>query len=165
VLFSRKLKLNHSKTNFMLEQLINSLKSEVGGKIASQSNLPAGHTDQIFSIISNVAKTEVAKQMLSGNLSDVMSLFSKSQNSNGANQLQSNISSGVISELTRKMGLSPAIASGIASKVLPGLIEKITNHNSTTPDDDPSPLHDLFGSGGNSGILGTAKNLLGGLLK
>jgi hypothetical protein len=33
----------------------------------------------------------------------------------------------------------------------------------TTPDDDPSPLHELFGTGGSSGILGAAKNLLGGL--
>jgi uncharacterized protein YidB (DUF937 family) len=148
----------------MLEQLINSLKSEVGGQLTSQSNLPSGQADQIFSIISSVAKSEVARHILSGKLSDVMSLFSKSQNSEGANQLQSNISSGVVSDLTSKMGISHDVASNIASTALPALFEKITNHNSTTPDDDPSPLHDLFGTAGNSGILNTAKNLLGGLL-
>jgi uncharacterized protein YidB (DUF937 family) len=120
--------------------------------------------DQIFSIISNVARSEVAGQILKGNLSDVMSLFSKRQNSDGANQLQSDISSGVVSNLISKMGLSPEIAGNIASTTLPALLEKITNHNSTTPDDDPSPLHDLFGTGGDSGISGSAKNLLGGLL-
>jgi hypothetical protein len=148
----------------MLEQLINSLKSEVGGQLTSQSNLPSGHADQIFSIISSVAKSEVARHILSGKLSDVMNLFSKSQNSEGANQLQSNISSGVVSDLISKMGISPEAASNIASTALPALFEKITNHNSTTPDDDPSPLHDLFGTGGSNGILDTAKNLLGGLL-
>jgi uncharacterized protein YidB (DUF937 family) len=148
----------------MLEQLINSLKSEVGGQLANQSNLTSGHIDQIFSIIGNVAKSEVAGHILSGKLSDVMSLFSKSANSDGANQLQANISSGVISNLTSKLGLSPEMASNIASKALPVLLEKITNHNSTTPDDDPSPLHDIFGTGGDNGILGTAKNLLGGFL-
>jgi len=148
----------------MLEQLINSLKSEVGGQLANQSNLQSGHMDQIFSIISNVARSEVAGQILKGNLSDVMSLFSKRQNSDGANQLQSDISSGVVSNLISKMGLSPEIAGNIASTALPALLEKITNHNSTTPDDDPSPLHDLFGTGGDSGISGSAKNLLGGLL-
>ena len=148
----------------MLEQLINSLKSEVGGQLANQSNLQSGHMDQIFSIISNVARSEVAGQILKGNLSDVMSLFSKNQNSDGANQLQSDISSGVISNLTSKMGLSPETAGNIASTALPMLLEKITNHNSTTPDDDPSPIHDLFGTGGASGISGSVKNLLGGLL-
>jgi uncharacterized protein YidB (DUF937 family) len=149
----------------MLEQLINSLKSEMGGQIAGQTNLQSGHLDQIFSIIGNVAKKEVAGHMLQGKLSEVMNLFSKSPNSEGANQLQSNISSGVISDLTSKLGLSPAMAGNIASTALPALLEKITNHNSTTPDDDPSPLHELFGTGGNNGILESAKNLLGGLLK
>jgi uncharacterized protein YidB (DUF937 family) len=148
----------------MLEQLINSLKSEVGGQLANQTNLQSGHIDQIFSIISNVARSEVAGQIIKGNLSDVMSLFSKRPNSEGANQLQSNISSGVISNLISKMGLSPEIAGNIASTALPGLLEKITNHNSTTPDDDPSPLHELFGTGRDGQILGSAKNLLSGLL-
>jgi uncharacterized protein YidB (DUF937 family) len=149
----------------MLEQLINSLKSEVGGQLTSQSNLPSGHADQIFAIISDVAKSEVARHILRGGLSDVMNLFSKSPNTDGANQLQSNITSGVVTDLTNKMGLSPDVAGNIAATALPGLIEKITNHNSTTPDDDPSPLHDLFGTGGSDGLLGTAKNLLGGFLK
>jgi hypothetical protein len=37
--------------------------------------------------------------------------------------------------------------------------------NSTTPDDDPSPLTELFGTAGDGGILGAAKNLLGGLIR
>ena len=148
----------------MLEQLINSLKSEVGEKLTNQTNLPAGHMDQVFSIISSVANKEVAQHILSGNLSDVMNLFSNSPNTDGANQLQSNISSGVVSNLINKIGLSPDMANNIVSVAIPGLIEKITNHNSKTPDDDPSPLHELFGTGGGSDILGTAKNLLGGFL-
>jgi uncharacterized protein YidB (DUF937 family) len=147
----------------MLENLISSLKSEIGSQITDQTNLPSGHLDQIFSIISNSVQKEVSGHIAGGNLSDVMNLFSKAPNTAGANQLQSNISSGVISEITSKLGLSPEVASNIASTALPGLIAKITNHNSTTPEDDPSPLHELFGTAGGSGILGTAENLLGGL--
>jgi uncharacterized protein YidB (DUF937 family) len=147
----------------MLEELINSLKSEVGGQIMSQTNLPAGHLDQVFSTIGNVAKEEVAGQILKGKLSDVMNLFSNQPNNSGANQVQSNISSGVISELSGKLGLSPELAESVASVALPGLINMITKHNNSTPDDDPSPLHELFGTGSNSGIAGAAKNLLGGL--
>ena len=148
----------------MLEQLINSLKSEVGGQIAGQTNLPSGHLDQIFSIIRNVTQKEVAGHILGGKLSEVMNLFSNKQNTEGANQLQSNISSGVVSELTSKLGLSPEVSNNIAATALPGLINMITKHNNSTPDDDPSPLHELFGTAGSGDILGTAKNLLGGLL-
>ena len=148
----------------MLEQLINNLKSEVGGQIMSQTNLPAGHLDQIFSIINDVTHKEVAGHILSGKLSDVTNLFSENQNTDGANQLQSNISSGFVSDLSSKLGLSPEISNTIASTVLPGLINLITKQNNSTPDNDPAPLHELFGTGGNSDILGTAKNLLGGFL-
>jgi uncharacterized protein YidB (DUF937 family) len=148
----------------MLEQLINSLKSEVGGQVINQANLPAGKLDNVFSIIGDVTKREVAGHILKGNLSEVMNLFSNQPNNDGANQLQSNISTGIISSLTSKLGLSPDTAGSIASTALPGLINMITKHNSTTPDDDPSPLHELFGTAGGGGILGAAKNLLGGLL-
>jgi uncharacterized protein YidB (DUF937 family) len=148
----------------MLEQLINNLKSEVGGQVMSQTNLPSGDLDQIFSIINDVTHKEVAGHILSGKLSEVTNLFSDSPNTAGANQLQSNISSGVVSNLSSKLGLSPDISNTIATTVLPSLINLITKHNNSTPVNDSSPLHELFGTGGNSKIFDTAKNLLGGLL-
>jgi hypothetical protein len=148
----------------MLEQLISFLKSEVGDQIMSQTNLPEGHLDQIFSIIGDVTKKAVTGHILQGKLSEVMNLFSDTPNTDGANQLQSKISSGVVSDLSSKLGLSPEISNNIASVALPGLISMITNHNNSTPADDASPLHELFETAGNGGILGTAKSLLGGLL-
>lgn len=149
----------------MLEQLINSLKSEVGGQIMSQTNLPSGHLDKVFSVIGDVTKKEVAGQMLGGNLSDVMNLFSNKPNNSGANQLQSNISSGVITGLISKLGISPDIAKKVALVALPALMKLITSKNNTTPDDDPSPLTELFGAAGGKGLVGgAAKNLLGKFL-
>lgn len=148
----------------MIEQLINSLKSEVGGQITSKTNIPTGKLDQVFSVIGDVTKKEVTGQMLGGNLSDVMNLFSNKPNNSGANQLQSNIGSGVISGLTGKLGLSPDISKSIAAIALPALIKLITAKNNSTPDDDPSPLKELFSGTGKGGLLGAAKNLLGGYL-
>jgi uncharacterized protein YidB (DUF937 family) len=147
----------------MLEQLINSLKSDVGGQIMSQTKLPEANIDKVFSIIGEVAKKEVAGQMLGGNLSNVMNLFSNKPNNNNANLIQSNITTGVITNLTNKLGLSSGISKSIAEITVPALINLITQKNNLTPDDDPSPLHELFGSAGKSSVLGTAKNLLGGL--
>jgi uncharacterized protein YidB (DUF937 family) len=148
----------------MLDQLINSLKSEVGGQIMSQTNLPEGHLDQIFSVLGNATTREVTSHMLGGNLSDVMNLFSDKPNNSGADQLQSKISSGAISDLSSKLGLSPEVAQKIASVALPGIISLITRKNNTTPDDDPSPLREIFG-GQWQGIGGAAEDLFGKFLK
>ena len=145
----------------MLENLINSLKSEVGGQLSSQAQLPSGNMESIFSVIGNVVKKEAIGQMVGGNLSHLMNLFSDKPNNDNANQIQSSMHSGVINELTSKLGISPEQSKGIAGVALPALINMITKHNNTTPDDDPSPLHDLFGS---SGIAGAAKDLLGKFL-
>lgn len=149
----------------MIEQIMQTLKSEVGGQVLKQTNIPSGKVDKVFSIIGDVAKKEVTGQMLSGNLSDVMNLFSNKANNSGANLLQSNITKGVIANLTKKLGLSPEISNTIANVAIPALINLITQKNNTTPEDDPSPLKDIFG-GSNKGLLGgIAKGILGKFLK
>jgi uncharacterized protein YidB (DUF937 family) len=148
----------------MLEQIMNSLKSEVEGKLSDNSNLPAGGVEKILNTLSDVVNKEVTGQMLSGNLSHLMNLFSNQPNTDQANVIQSNIHSDFVGNLMSKLGLSQETSAGIAATAVPALINAITKKNSTTPDDDPSPLHELFGTSGNNGISGTAKSLLGGFL-
>ncbi len=150
----------------MLEQLINSVKAEVGSQIAGETNLPSGTMDKVFSVIGDVTKSEITSQMIGGNLSNVMNLFSDKPNNNEANQIQSNISSGVLSGLTSKLGLSPQIARTIVAVAIPALVNMITRKNNTTPDDDPSPLNEIFGGSGKGGLLGgVTKSVLDGLFK
>jgi hypothetical protein len=148
----------------MLEELIGKLKSEVGGQL-SQAQLPAGSMESIFSVIGDAVKKEASGQIIGGNLSHLMNLFSDKPNTESANQIQSDMHSGVVSELTSKLGISPEQSKGIAEVALPALINMITKKNNTTPDDDPSPLHELFGESGGGGLGEAAKNLLGKFLK
>lgn len=150
----------------MIENLLQTLKSEVGSQITGQTRLPSGNLDKVFSVIGDVTKKEVTQQMVGGGLSNVMNLFSKQQNNAGANLIQSNITSGVISGLVGKLGLSQDVSKSIAQIAVPALVNMITNKNSRTPDDDPSPLNELFGGSAKSGVLGgVAKNILGKFLK
>lgn len=150
----------------MLDNLIGSLKSEVGGKIMSQTKLPSGTMDKVFSIIGDVTKKEVGQQVTSGGIGNVMNLFSRQANNQGANMLQSNITNGVVSNLASKLGLSSDISKSIANIAVPALISMITKKNSETPDDDPSPLNDIFGGiGGKEGLGGAAKDMLGKLFR
>jgi hypothetical protein len=150
----------------MLEELLNSVKSEVGGQIAGTPGLPSGGVESIFNSLGDTVKKEVSGQILAGNLSHIMNLFSDEPNNEQANNIQSNIHSGFVENLVSRLGLSSDLSNGIASKVVPALIGAVTKHNNTTPSDDPSPLHELFGTSGNIGLLkDAAKNILGNFLK
>ena len=138
----------------MLDQIIKSLKSEVGGELLSKANLPSDKLDDVFSIVGNVAQEKILGEMTGGGLSTVMNLFSNQSNTGAANQLQSSISNGVISGITSKLGLSQGVANTIAGIIIPALMNLITKKNSQTPDDDPSPLNELFGGGKAKGGLG-----------
>lgn len=148
----------------MLNDLLGKLKSEVGGQIKSQTGLGDDKLDSAFSVIGDVTKKEVAGEMSGGGLSNIMNLFSQKQNNEGANNLQSRITSGVISNLVSKTGLSGDMANKVAGVAIPALMGLITKKNSETPDDDPSPLTDLFGGGG-KGVMESAKGMLGKLMK
>lgn len=142
-----------------------SLKSEVGSRIVNETKLPSDKLDNVFSVIGDVTHKEVSQQLTGGGIGNVMNLFSKNPNNDGANQVQSNIHNGVIQELTGKLGLSHQQSGSIAQMVVPALINMITHKNSATPDNDPSPLHEIFGGAAMSGVGGAAKNILGKFMK
>lgn len=140
----------------MFENILSNLKSEVGSQILGKTNLPPDKLDGVMSIIGDVTKKEVTGQMFGGNLSTVMNLFSNQTNTTAADQLQTRISSGVLGNLVKKLGLSENLAKTIAQVAIPAIISLITKKNSETPDDDPSPLNEIFGQrgGGLGGLLG-----------
>lgn len=129
----------------MLENIIKTLQSEVGGQIVNRTGISPDKLDGVFSIIGEVAGKEVSGKMMGGDLSTVMNLFSNKKNNNSANQLQSNITSGVVGKLISKLGLSDSLASTIANIAVPALIGLITKKNNETPDNDSSALTELFG--------------------
>ncbi|MCD8528715.1 MAG: DUF937 domain-containing protein, partial [Chitinophagales bacterium] len=145
----------------MLESILGALKNQVGSQLESQAGVSSGMVDQILKITGNVATKEVSKEMLGGNLSNVMNLFSNQQNNAGANALQNNIMNGMVSNFVEKLGLNQQVANSATSIILPTLMNLITKKNSTTPDNDASPLNELFNvvAGGKTG-----SNPLGGLI-
>lgn len=150
----------------MIEQLIGKLKSELGGQLTSQTKVPAGNLDGIFSVVGNVVKKEATKQMLGGNLSNLMNLFSDKPNTEGANKIQSVMNSGIIGELTKKLGISSSQSKGIAEIALPALISMIAKKNTGASKTDTSFLTEMLGISDKSGGLGgVAKGLLGRFLK
>jgi uncharacterized protein YidB (DUF937 family) len=149
----------------MLDKILGNLKSEIGSQITGQAKVPPDKVDGIFSVLGEVTKKEVSGHISGGGLGNVMNLFSNKENSSGADQLQSDISSGFINGLMNKLGLSRDTSGSVAGIAVPALINLITRKNSETPDDDPSPLNDIFGGIAKGEIGNTAKNVIGKFIR
>ncbi|SDW64548.1 hypothetical protein [Aequorivita viscosa] len=149
----------------MIEQIIGKLKSEIGGQLTSQTELSSGNLDSVFSIVGDVVKSEATKEMLGGNISSLINLFSDKPNDAGANKIQSQMSSGIVGELMGKLGISPEQSNKIVAIALPALLNMIAKKKDGDSNDDSSFLGDLLGNAGSGGIGGMAKGLLGGFLK
>ena len=145
----------------MLDQLLEDLQGQIGKEVQEKAGVDSDMMSKIMKMAGGVATEKVGKEMLGGGLSNVMNLFSKNDNNDGANSLQSNITDSVISNLTGKMGFDSGKASMITSLVIPAIMKMVTNKNNETADDDASPLEALFGGGGASGIA----SMIGGFLK
>ncbi len=141
----------------MFEDIIKGAKEQLGAQLTKEANVEPSKLDGIMSVIGDVTKNEVTKEMTSGGISGLMNLFSKSPNNSVADKIQNNVSSGIVSGLMEKVGIGGSTAKTIAGIAVPMVIKMIADKNSETPDDDPSPLTSLFGGGGG------ASSLLGGL--
>lgn len=149
----------------MIEEFLGKLKSEVGGQISGQTDLSSSKMDGVFSVVGDVVKKEATKEMLGGNISGLMDLFSDKPNSASGNQIQSNMFSGIVSNLVSKLGLSQSQSKSITEIALPALISMISKKSSGSSKDTGSVLTDMFGGDDKGGIGGMAKDLLGGFLK
>lgn len=146
----------------MIEELIGKLKTEVGGKISSEAKIPAGSMDGVFSSIGSVVKGEALKEIMSGNFSGLMNLFSDKPNNADGNKIQSKMHSGIVEELTSKLGISAAQSKSITDIALPALINMISKKNSKG---DSSILTDIFKGKDAGGLIDMAKSLFGRFMK
>ena len=138
----------------MIESLIEGLKDQISGQILDKTEVRPDQLPGILGIIGDSTRTEVRNSMLEGGPGTVMKLFSNKPNSKSADLLQSNITKSVVSGLIGKIGLKSFTASLIAGIAVPLLMEMITRKNDQTPDDDPSPIHALFGDDEGQGVPG-----------
>ena len=143
----------------MLEELLSGLKDQALGSINNNPEIPNDKLDSIMDIVGSVTKEHVAKEATSSSngIGNLMNLFSKNDNNSSANSLQGNIMNSVVTSLVEKVGLSHSAAQMATKTILPMVMDKISSSNSKTPDNDASPLMDIFGS-----VLSGASNSKGG---
>jgi len=146
----------------MFSNIISTLKDSVSGELVEKAGVSQEQLPQIFDQIGKVAKEKLGAEVVSGNMGSLMNLFSKNDNTPGASGIQASLTSGIVSSLAGKFGIDQAKATMIANIVVPKLIGLISNKNSETPDSDSYFLSGMLG-GDSSGMMGKAKDALGGM--
>jgi uncharacterized protein YidB (DUF937 family) len=142
----------------MIDAIMNQLKQQVGGELQQKENVSGAELNGIFEVVKEQATGKIGENLLDQGLDGVMSLFSKNDNNKQADSLQASITGGIVDSLQKKLGFSGAKATGIVAIIMPYLLQLLTEKNSETPDDDPSPIKDILG-----GSLGSIGDKLGGL--
>lgn len=138
----------------MLDALLGQIKDQVGGELQQKEAVDSSQLDGIMGVVQSVAGEKIGKQVLGDGLGSVMNLFSNNNNTTEADSLQSDITGGIVTGLVEKLGFSSEKATSITSTIVPIVIGLITKKNSETPDDDSSPITDLFGGGDMGDIAG-----------
>jgi hypothetical protein len=111
----------------MLENLINVVEQCAQGAVAQNNDIPADQKDvaakTIASSVVDGLKNHVQQE---GGVMGLLSLFSKTPSAGGSPAM-SGIQSVVVNEISKKIGVSPVIASGIVAAALPMVLKTLGN--------------------------------------
>ncbi len=147
----------------MFEQMLSLVKDEVAKKVGGIEGIPAGKQSAVVETTASSLMDGLKKFATPDKLASLVG-------GGGGGSMTSGLSSGVVSSLTSKLGLSPAIAQTIASKVIPAVMSLLKKN----VDDPAKPGFNLQsmmgalggsagGSSGGGGILGKAVGAVEGL--
>jgi hypothetical protein len=148
----------------MIEGLLDNLKGGMVGDLMSKFGLDEEKAGGVFSAAGEATKEEMTKNVAQGGLSSVMSLFSNKENGDSENSMLSGLQDNFIGKITSKLGIDPAMASGIAGSIIPKITGMITSKNEETDEADSSSIMSMFG-GDTGGIGDSIKKGLGGFFK
>jgi hypothetical protein len=143
----------------MLENLINLVKENAGDAIINNPQVPNEQNDAVIAAAGQSVQGSMQNMLMQGKLQDLLSLFHNGADNAATNSSAQNISTDLVQNLTEKFGFNQATSSGIASSLIPGLLQKLVS-KTNDPSDNSFNLQGIIGSLTSGEGL---NNLLGGL--
>ncbi len=130
----------------MLENLLELVKQNAGDAIINNNNIPNQHNDEAISMAGSSIFDALKGQASGGGIGNLISMFQGGgQASSGSNPLVNGIVSNLAGQYAQKFGISPAIANGIASSLIPMVMDKFVN-KTNDPNDNSFDLNGIVGS-------------------
>ncbi len=143
----------------MIDDIINSLKGELGGSLMEKFGLDSSQKDQAMDITKETITEKISGAATGGGLSGIMNLFSANDNDAEGNSMLEDITSSLSSQFSSKLGVDSEKSGGITSMIM----EKVTAMFGDKLGKN-FEIGDLLGMlGGNSGGIGGMLGKLGGM--
>lgn len=153
----------------MLDNILKIVTEQVVPAITNNADIPDNQKENAVQATTSGILEGLKDHFIPDNLSDVANLFGGGAASSfGGSSMIQGIQSTVASALTQKVGLNGAVATTIASTVVPAVIGMFSNKVNDQNDSGfnvESLIKAFTGGGGNQGgggILGMLGGLLGG---
>lgn len=144
----------------MLDGIIDLVKDQALGAITNNAGVPADKKEAAVETTTSAVVNGLKDQLTPDNLSNILGMFSGGSASNS--NLTSGLQSSVVSALSEKVGLSPAVANSIASTVIPAIMGLIAKkHNDSNDSFSLESLVESVTGKQSGGILGALGGLFG----
>jgi uncharacterized protein YidB (DUF937 family) len=146
----------------MFENLLDLVKQHAGNAIIDNPAIPNERNDEAVEAASSSIFDGLKNAASGGNISDIMHMFSGGGDA-GNNALSQNIQGGFIQNLMDKFGLDKNAAGGIASSLIPTVLNKLV-HKTNDPSDSSFDLQGILSKvgGGNLDIQSLIGKFTGG---
>lgn len=160
----------------MLDQLVNLVRQNAQEAIVKNPAVPNESNDDAIKDVAVQIFEGLKGRASQGNMQDLLGMFQGGQSAVQGNPLTSSLVSNITSNLAAKFGISPQVASGIASTLIPMVMKQFVD-KTNDPNDKDFDLQDVVKSvTGNSNVgdilsqfaggkQGSAGSVLGSLFK
>lgn len=147
----------------MFEQLSELVKQYGGEAVVNNSAVPNEQNDAVMSEASSSIIDGLKSMVANGNISELAEMFQGNNAGNNSNPVVKNLIEQVSGNLGSKFGLSSEASTGVASNLIPQVLESLVN-KAKDPNDSSLNIQDIINSisGGNGGGLMEAVSKYGG---
>ena len=154
----------------MLDNLIDGLKGQVIDTLKEKTGLDAGQAEQALPLAKESITSGIMGAVSSGNISDVMGMFSGGGDSAGGGFMQNMVYQGIaknfIGSLTSKLGIPESMASSVSTFALPMIMNKIKGQAADADGNvDQSGLMNMLEMGAGGNMMDNLKDQAGDMLK
>ncbi len=135
-----------------MEQLMSMIRSTSQEVVEQNPDVPNEQNETVSNIASESIVGSIQNLMSNGGMANIMSMFSGNDAAKENNPVMQNVMTDLTGNLSNKLGISGAQASGLAGSILPMIISKLFNKSGGGGFDLSSILGGLTGGQGGGGF-------------
>ena len=129
----------------MLENLLDLIKQNAGTAIIDNPAIPNEHNEAAVSMAGSSIMDGLKNMIASGNTQDVVNIFNHQGGDIANTPAAQQISGGFMQDLMGKFGLGQGAASGIATSLIPMVLQKLV-HKTNDANDNSFNIQGIIGS-------------------